>query len=122
MRRRGEERTSFGLVFDGLAMLSAVLWIVGLASRGVIGVETAALLLLGFTACVALARAAGMSVVGFALRVGMPLASLATFVAWNSNGTTEDMIEVLASVLALLMVAFGLYLAMRGALGGRRRR
>lgn len=122
MRRRREEPGFLGFVFDTLAMLSAVLWIVALTSRGVIGVETAALLLLGFAACVALARAAGMSVVGLTLRIAMPVASLATFVAWNGNGSAEDMIAVLGSVLALLMVAFGLYLSLRGALGGRRRR
>lgn len=88
---------TIGWFFDGLVILSAVLWLLRLALNGELSPEAVALALVGIAVFVAIARASGMGLVRLAFRVGVPAASLWTFVVGYTDGSYEQVVAVLAT-------------------------
>lgn len=112
-----------GWLFDGLVLLSVLLWLLRLALGGTLTIEEVGLLLIALAILVAIARAANMGLVRVILRIAVPLVSLWLFVTANTDGSQEQVTAALGAILALLMVVFGLYIMIAGVLsGGRRRR
>lgn len=111
-----------GVVFDVLLLLTLVLWVIRAGSAGSISAEHALLALVGLAVLVAIGRAMRMGIVRLVLRVGLPIATLAAYVVWESQGDPGAMIGILGGISLLLIVLLGIYLMVKGVLGRRTRR
>jgi len=109
------------IVFDLLLVLSIVVWLLPLVERGAITSQQAALAMAGLVVLVAVARALGIGVARLVLRLALPIASLAVFIAWYGEGAPRLIGQLLEPILMLLIVLAGLYVIVRGAFGRNRR-
>lgn len=102
----------WGFLIDGLLIVSIMVWVLGLAFRGVLGTDTAALALLALVALAAIGRSIGGGLVRLTFRLALPAASLFTFALVYGQGQLFVLVGYLA---VLLFVLFGFYLMIRGA-------
>ncbi len=111
-----------GRLWDGVTILSILVWLLLLAARGLIGVDLLAIsfaLLVIFLAA-GRARGRGLShVVRLCLRVALPVVSLLTFAIVIGEGDLGAAGEVIANTAVLVLVALGLYVMVLGALSHR---
>jgi len=87
------------------------------ARKGTLSAEWAGALLCALVALLATARALRMSLVRLLLTVAVPVTALVVFVIWHGEGDPRSTTEIFSSVATLLVVLFGLYVMLRGALG-----
>lgn len=98
-----------GCLTGVVGLFVATLFVLDLGMRGVIGVETAALLLMAFTAVAAL---------GFRRLVRTVILIGSLFLFLRTYGA-EDSAAALASLLALGIAVFGVYVMLGGLQRGR---
>lgn len=109
-------------VLDTVLLLSLLLWVLRAGQAEALSPTHTAFILVTLTALVATARAWGMSLARLVFRIGVPLASLAMFLVWNTDGSQEQMIGLLFALLPVLIAMVGLYVMIRGSLRLRPRR
>jgi hypothetical protein len=106
-------RRGGGLVTDTLLMLSALLWLVHVAARDALSPLSVALILAGLACCMALARAAGVTLAGTVLGLAAAAISLVVFLAWNTEGGQTEATAVVLRWTGLLVAVLGPYLTIR---------
>jgi hypothetical protein len=111
-----------GWFFDGLMILSILLWLMRLGVQGYLSPETAAPVLVALVVFIAIARVLSTGPIRLALRVGVPVASLWTFVVTHTDGSQAQMMALLTPLLALLIAMLGVYVMVVGVFRSRRRR
>ena len=102
---------------DALVILSAIAWIVGLGLGGYLSAPLAALALAAVVAFLALGRGSGGGVgrlVRLLLGIGMPVASLLTWVTIITGGDSRDMVQVFIPLLVLGLSLAGFYVMFYG--------
>jgi len=55
-------------------------------------------------------------------RVGLPIATFAVFVVWESKGNPKEMLGIVGGIGLVLIVLLGIYLMIRNVLGRSPRR
>jgi len=102
---------------DALVILSAFAWIVGLAVGGYLSAPLAALGLAAVVAFLALGRGSGGGVgrlVRLLFGIGLPIASLLTWVTIITGGDLRDMVRVFMPLLVLGLSLAGFYVMFYG--------
>jgi hypothetical protein len=98
-----------GWFFDGLVILSVMLWLVRLGVRGYLTPQTAASALVALVIFIAIARVMNRGPIRLALRVGVPIASLWIFVVIHTDGSQDQIMAAVTPLLALLIALLGVY-------------
>ena len=110
-------------VFDLLLAVSVVVWLLRLGLVGALSAEQVALAMLGLVVLLAIGRARGMSLGRLVFRVGIPVASIATLIVWESGGDSSRAVQLLTQFLTLLVILAGVYFLFYGVfIGGSRKR
>ncbi|MGH9893287.1 MAG: hypothetical protein ACREA0_15110 [bacterium] len=105
-------------LLDMLLVAALVVWLVPFAGMDKLSADTIALCLVLLIAFVVIGRWVGSGLIRLAFRVGLPVASIVTFVAVYGEGDLAQMQELFATLLTLLVVLAGFYIM----LGGLRRK
>ncbi|HEU4924149.1 MAG TPA: hypothetical protein VFT23_13865, partial [Burkholderiales bacterium] len=116
------EQIDMGVFFDLLLVLALALWLIRAGLTGSVSVGVVALALVALTVLIALGRAMRIGLVRTVFRIGVPIATLAAFVAWEGDGNPALMSQTLGGVLLLLLVLAGIYFMVKGVLGRPPRR
>lgn len=103
-----------GWFFDILVLLTVVIWLLKLALAGYLTAEQTALFLVGFVALLAISRSLRIGIGRLIFRVGMPIASLLVFAITYGQGQMDQVVSILASLLTLVIVLFGIYVMISG--------
>jgi hypothetical protein len=101
------------LLWDFIVILNVLIWVLALYVQGYISRELAILALLLTTIVLALGRGIGghtVSLVHFLFRVGLTIASLATFLIIFSGGRFTELGTLTGHVLTLFIILIGLYI------------
>lgn len=99
--------------WDLFVILSAMVWILTLCLQGYISIEFAGLILIAAVFFRALGRVTGGNIgrlIRFLFSVGIPLATLGTFIVVFSGGSMGDILIILGGIISLFLSLFGLYL------------
>jgi hypothetical protein len=107
-----------GCLWDLIVVGSAIAWLAALYMQGVMSASFAAFALVIITILLAIGRRLGGNVgrlTRFCFRVGVPCASLLTFVITLTGGSMKDILPVLGGFAVLLIALSGLYLMIFGA-------
>lgn len=102
---------------DLLSVLTMTVLVLSLAAQGLIPVGLAAGALLGLVALWAIGRGTGGGIghmVRKTLGIALPLTSLAVLLVVHSQGDPTAMKSLLASIGALVLALFGVYVMFRG--------
>ena len=122
-RRSGEKRMFRGLLWDGVFLLTASVFVIGGALRGDISIGMTVFVLLAFTVIRAAARIAG-SRIGRSARltfgIGLPVASLLVLAITYGNGSIRESAGILGSILLVWAMIFGVLVMIRGPFLRRR--
>lgn len=103
-----------GAVFDIVAIMAVLTWLLNLAASGRISVEVAALGMVGLVACIAVGRAKGIKAARVIVRIALPLVSLWALIEHYGGGAPTGMASIFASVATLAVVLLGIYIMFRG--------
>ena len=107
-----------GCLWDLIVIGSAMVWLAALYMQGVMSASYVAFSLVIVTILLAVGRGLGGTVgrlTRFWIRVGVPCASLLTFVITLTGGSMKDTLPVLGGFAVLLIALSGLYLMIFGA-------
>ena len=112
-------------LWDGIVIVSAVVWIVPLILRGYVSIPVGVIALVAIVFFRALGRGLGGNIgrlVRLVFGIGVPAASILTWAIILTGGDWGDIVRVLVSLVALCLAIVGLYIIFFGAFSSRRKR
>lgn len=110
--------------WDFFVILSAIVWIFTLVLQGYISIEFAGLILIAIVFFRVLGRGIGGSIgrlVRFLFSVGIPLATLGTFIVVFSGGNLDSVLTILGGIISLFLILLGIYLMFFALFPSKRR-
>lgn len=113
---------NIGYLFDFLAVVTLVTWILGLTMSGALTPEFAGVALVLLVGLMAVGRAAGMGLIRTTFRIALPIASLAALVAWYGGRSGTAGREIVTGVISVVVLMFVFYVMLRGFFRGKRSR
>jgi len=112
-------------LWDFIILLSILVWLIGLASQGVIPLKMVALALIGFVFFRALGRAQGgmlSRLIRMLFKIGIPLTSLLVFAVLHGKGDVRDVAGILGVLGALFIILVGFYVTFYGFFSSSKRK
>ncbi len=107
---------------DILSCISIVFWVVKLALDGYIPPDLAGPAMLGLVVLLGLSRVLNFGIGRLVLRVGLPVATMATFLIKYGHGEQEQMSLIFMYMMVLLIIVFGIYIMIAGPYVNNRQR